>query len=114
MTKYNEDQDKYLADKTIEKGILSTEIQDYVFSTVKEFAYYQYLPDFTVEYVTSDKGYPVRYVPTGKYADNGNEIMEEIEIKSYNPSLYTEIKGEMGAKANMLEKMHKDVITGEG
>lgn len=114
MAKYNEDQDKYLADKTIEKGILSTEIQDYVFSTVKEFAYYQYLPDFTVEYVTSDKGYPVRYVPTGKYADNGNEIMEEIEIKSYNPSLYTEIKGEMGAKANMLEKMHKDVITGEG
>ena len=114
LNKYNENQNAYLADSSIEKNTLSTAIQDYVLSTVKEFAYYQYLPDFTVEYVTSDRGYPVRYVSTGKYADNGNEIMQEIEIKSYNPSLYTKVKGDMGAKANMLEKMHKDVITGEG
>lgn len=114
LNKYNENQNAYLADSSIEKNTLSTAIQDYVLSTVKEFAYYQYLPDFTVEYVTSDRGYPVRYVSTGKYADNGNEIMLEIEIKSYNPSLYTKVKGDMGAKANMLEKMHKDVITGEG
>ncbi len=114
LAKYNENQDAYLADSSIEKNTLSTAIQDYVLSTVKEFAYYQYLPDFTVEYVTSDRGYPVRYVSTGKYADNGNEIMQEIEIKSYNPTLYTKVKGDMGAKANMLEKMHKDVITGEG
>ena len=114
LEKYNEDKTAYLADSSIQHTLVSTSIQDYVYSTVEEFAYYQYLPDFTVEYVTSDRGYPVRYVGTGKYADNGNEIMDEIEIKIYNPSLYTKVTGDMGTKANLLEKMHKDVITGEG
>lgn len=114
LEKYNLDKAAYLQDRTAEKNIISTEIQSFVFSNLDEYAYYQYLPDFTVEYVTSDRGYPVRYVSTGEFADNGNEIMKEVEVKSYNPSLYTKVKGGMGAKANLLEKMHKEVITGEG
>lgn len=111
---YESDKEGYLVDPTIQANILSSAIQDYVFEMVEEFAYYEYLPAFTVTVVTSDRGYPVRYVETGEYSENGNAIMKEVEVTVYNPDVYTEVKGDMGAKSNMLEKMHKDVITGEG
>lgn len=111
--KYLENPDAYLTDPTIQSNLLSTACQDYVFKILNEFAYYQYLPDFRVDYVTSDRGYPVRYVGTGTYADNGNEILKQIEVKSYNPDVYVLVKGDMGTTSNMLEKMHKEVITGE-
>lgn len=110
---YLRDADRYLADKTIEDKLLSSRCQEYVVALLEENAYYQYLPDFTVPYVTSDRGYPIRYVGTGKYADNGNEIMQAIEVKTYNPSVYVKITGDMGTTANMAQKMHKEVITGK-
>lgn len=104
----------YLIDETIQNNIVSTELQNYVFEMVNSFAYYEYLPSFTVQVLTSDRGYPIQYVSTGKYAENGEEIKVEQEIYSYNPSLYVEVTGDMGTVSNLLEKMHKDVITGEG
>ncbi len=113
LAAYNKDKAAYLADKSIESSILSEEVQSFVYDSIESFAYYQYLPAYTVDVVTSDRGYPVRYVGTGEYSKNGNEIMKEIEIQSYNPTLYTKVTGSMGAKSNMLEKMHKQIITGE-
>ena len=112
--KYQEDKEKFVSDKSIGNKIVSEEIQKFVFESVHDFAYWQYLPDFTVPVKTSDRGYPIHYVGTGRYAPNGNEIMKEQEIFIYNPSLYVPVKGDMGPVSNLVEKMHKDVITGVG
>ncbi len=110
---YEKDSDSYLNDSTIRENEIASNVKDYVMDTLSSFAYYEYLPTFTVEYKTNDLGYPIRMVGTGRYADNGNEIMEELSIKSYNPSLYIKESEKMGKKANLLQKMHKDLLTGE-
>lgn len=110
---YEKDSDSYLNDSTIRENEVASNVKDYVMDTLSSFAYYEYLPTFTVEYKTNDLGYPIRMVGTGRYADNGNEIMEELSIKSYNPSLYIKESEKMGKKANLLQKMHKDLLTGE-
>lgn len=110
---YEKDSDSYLNDTTIRENEVASNVKDYVMDTLSSFAYYEYLPTFTVEYKTNDLGYPIRMVGTGRYADNGNEIMEELPIKSYNPSLYIKESEKMGKKANLLQKMHKDLLTGE-
>lgn len=110
---YSKDKDAYLKDKTIRSGYVSSACQEYVVNTLSSFAYYQYLPDFTVEYKTSDLGWPIRLVSTGKYAENGNEIKEEIEVKTYNPDVFVKEKEKMGKTSNMLQKMRKEALTGE-
>ncbi len=110
---YENDPEQYLKDDRISKETISSSLSNYVMDTMEEIAYYQYLPNFTVNYKTDDLGYPVQLVPTGKYADNGNEIMEEKPIKSYNPDVYIKVGEKMGTTSNMLQKMHKQVITGE-
>lgn len=110
---YNKDPDSYKKDDKISNEIISEEVAGYVMDTMEDIAYYQYLPDFTVNYKTNDFGYPIQLVKTGDYAENGNPIYEEVPIKSYNPSLYIKVDDKMGTTSNMLEKMHKEVITGE-
>lgn len=111
-SKYNEDKVTYLSDTSIQNKIVSSDIQNYVFDTLNDYAYYNYLPDFTVNILTSDAGYPIKYEGSGKYTSDGKEILKEVEIKSYSPDEYIAVEANMGAKANLLEKMHKDVITG--
>ena len=111
-TKYNEDKITYLSDLSIQNKIVSSDIQNYVFDTLNDYAYYNYLPDFTVNILTSDLGYPIKYEGSGTYSSNGSEILKEVEIKTYSPDEFISVDANMGAKANMLEKMHKDVITG--
>lgn len=103
----------YLADSSIMRENLGDEVQAFVLSNLEEFAYYNYLPAFTVDYKTSDLGYPITYVGTGVYGDDGKEIKKAIEIKVYNPDVYIKIDGGMGAKSSLVEKMHKDLLTGE-
>ncbi len=111
--KYEEDKEKYISDDTIRQDIVDKDAQEYVMDTLEGFAYYQYLPSFTVEYKTSDLGWPVRMIPTGNYSDNGNEIMKEMEVKTYNPSVFIKENEKMGKSANMLQKMRKKALTGE-
>lgn len=111
--KYEEDKEKYVSDDTIRQDIVDKNAQNYVMDTLEGFAYYQYLPSFTVEYKTSDLGWPVRMVPTGTYSDNGNEIMKEMEVKTYNPSVFIKENEKMGKSSNMLQKMRKKALTGE-
>ncbi len=111
--KYNSDKDAYTSDDSIRQTYVSSACQNVVMETLASFAYYQYLPDFTVEYKTNDLGYPVRLVGTGRYAPNGNEIMEEIAVTTYNPDVYIKESEKMGKTSNMLQKMRKEVLTGE-
>lgn len=113
LSLYQKDSTSYLQDETIRSTEVANEVKDYVMKTLSSFAYYEYLDTFTVEYKTNDLGYPIRMIGTGRYADNGNEIMEELPIKIYNPSLYIKENEKMGKKANLLQKMHKDLLTGE-
>ncbi len=111
--KYEEDKDKYISDDKIRQDIVDQNAQDYVMDTLEGFVYYEYLPSFTVEYKTSDLGWPVRMIPTGTYSDNGNEIMKEMEVKTYNPSVFIKENEKMGKSSNMLQKMRKKALTGE-
>ncbi len=111
--KYNADKSAYINDDGIRESYVSTACQEVVMETLASFAYYQYLPDFTVEYKTNDLGYPVRLVGTGRYAENGNEIKEEIAVTTYNPDVYIKESEKMGKTSNMLQKMRKEVLTGE-
>lgn len=110
--KYNSDPDIYINDSSIRNSIVSSNVSSYVMETLEDIAYYQYLPDFTVNYKTNELGYPVELVSSGKYADNGNEILIEVPVKSYNPDVYIKVSEKMGTTSTILEKMHKEVITG--
>lgn len=111
--KYSANKDEYISNDSEREEYVSSACQKTVMDTLASFAYYQYLPDFTVEYKTNDLGYPVRLVGTGKYAPNGNEIMEEIAVTTYNPDVYIKESEKMGKTSNMLQKMRKEVLTGE-
>lgn len=112
-TKYLEDKTAYLNDPSIYKTVIADDVSLFVMKNLEEFAYYQYLPNFTVNYKTNDLGYPITLVPSGRYSDNGNEIMEEKAISVYNPDVFIKVDEKMGTTSNMLEKMHKEAITGE-
>lgn len=110
---YQADKATYLANANVRNEEVSASCQQQVMETLAEYAYYQYLPDFTVEYKTNELGRPIRLVGTGKYGSNGNEIMEEVAVKTYNPDVYVKESEKMGKTSNMLQKMHKEVLTGE-
>ncbi len=111
--KYSANKDEYISNDSEREEYVSSACQKTVMDMLASFAYYQYLPDFTVEYKTNDLGYPIRLVGTGKYAPNGNEIMEEIAVTTYNPDVYIKESEKMGKTSNMLQKMRKEVLTGE-
>ncbi len=109
---YEADKDKFIADSKIHDSTLSSVAENYIIDSYSDRLYYDYLPDFTVNYVTSDFGYPITYVGTGKYSENGQEIRKEEEIKEYNPSLFIKVNGDRGTSATRVEKRHKKAITG--
>ena len=109
---YSEDKDLYIRDSSVRSKRLSALCEEYVSTVLSSFAYYQYLPSFTVEYKTNDLGWPVRLVGTGKYADNGNEIKEEVAVKVYNPDVFVKEDEKMGKTSNTVQKMRKEALTG--
>lgn len=107
------DNDKYLSDPSIENEILKTRIIEESLKEIQSIAYLKFLPDFVVDYYTSNFGYPITYVPTGEFNENGTEKQKMIEIKVYNPDLYIKKDAKMGTNSNLVEKLHKEIITGE-
>lgn len=106
------DEDKYLSDESIENNILKDNIIDIALATAEDFAYLNFLPDFTVNYYTSVYGYPITYVPTGDYNDDGTPIEKMIEVKTYNPEVFISKDAKMGTVSTLVEKLHKEAITG--
>lgn len=107
------DNAKYLSDPSIENEILKTRIIEESLKEIQSIAYLKFLPDFVVDYYTSNFGYPITYVPTGEFNENGTEKQKMIEIKVYNPDLYIKKDAKMGTNSNLVEKLHKEIITGE-
>ncbi len=107
------DKDAYLSNDSLRSDYVSASCQEAVMKVFEDSAYYQYLPDFTVEYKTNDLGYPVTMVGTGKYAPNGTEIKEEVAVTVYNPDVYVKEDEKMGRTSNMIQKMRKELLTGE-
>lgn len=110
---YETDSSAYIKDVSIRNDYVDKGCQSYIMDMLEEYSYYQYLPDFTLQYKTNDLGYPVHLVGSGRYADNGDEIMVEEAVTEYDPDSYISISEKMGTKANLLHKMHKYLLTGE-
>lgn len=108
-------QDKFINDSDNYKSeAMSEAIKKAVVDAFRDMAYYNYLPSFEVKYVTDDLGYPIRYVESGEYDAKGEPILKAIRITEYNPDVYVKVNGDMGAPANLVQKIHKDLLTGEG
>lgn len=110
---YQSDKDAYVSDSSAKEAYVSTSTQKAVMDVFTESAYSQYLPDFTVNYKTNDLGYPVTLVGTGTYSPNGSEIMKEVQVSIYNPDIYVKEDDKMGKTSNTLQKMRKELLTGE-
>lgn len=109
---FNKDRKNYIEDKSIENKILKEKITTECLKTIGSIAYIKYLPDFVVDYYTSNFGYPITYVKTGEYNENGTEKLKMIEVKLYNPDVYIKKESKMGTTSSLVEKLHKEVITG--
>lgn len=104
---YIEDTDSYRTDS------MSEIIENTVVDAFRNIAYYNYLNAFEVDYVTDDLGYPIEYVESGKYDEKGQPIKVAVRITKYNPDRYITVKADMGTPASLVQKMHKDLLTGE-
>mgnify|MGYP002729457289 FL=1 len=104
---YIEDTDSYRTDS------MSEIIENTVVDAFRNIAYYNYLNAFEVDYVTDDLGYPIEYVESGKYDEKGEPIKVAVRITKYNPDRYITVKADMGTPATLVQKMHKDLLTGE-
>lgn len=104
---YIEDTDSYRTDS------MSEIIENTVVDAFRNIAYYNYLNAFEVNYVTDDLGYPIEYIESGKYDEKGEPIKVAVRITKYNPDRYITVKADMGTPATLVQKMHKDLLTGE-
>lgn len=104
---YIEDTDSYRTNS------MSEIIENTVVDAFRDIAYYNYLNAFEVNYVTDDLGYPIEYVESGKYDEKGEPIKVAVRITKYNPDRYIRVKADMGTPATLVQKMHKDLLTGE-
>ncbi len=110
---YQQDKSGYISDSSKKNAYVSSSVQEAVMEVFSESAYSQYLPNFTVNYKTDDMGYPVTLVGTGEYSPNGTEIKKEIPVTIYNPDIYIKEDEKMGKTSNTLQKMRKELLTGE-
>lgn len=104
---YIEDTDSYRTNS------MSEIIENTVVDAFRDIAYYNYLNAFEVNYVTDDLGYPIEYVESGKFDEKGEPIKVAVRIMKYNPDRYIRVKADMGTPATLVQKMHKDLLTGE-
>ncbi len=111
---YESDNERFASDASYRGDAISDSVVGFVIDTAKESGYYAYLPSFSVEYETSDLGWPISYLETGEKDSSGNPIIMEVEIKSYLPDNFVTKNGGLGTPATIVEKMHKEALTGEG
>ena len=110
---YREDTSKFVSDLDYRNSVISSSVETLFFDALEESAYYAYLPSFTVDYQTSELGWPLSYVETGEKDKNGNPVVLKIEVKSYMPDSFVEINGGLGTPASIVQKMRKEALTGE-
>ena len=74
----------------------------------EDIMYYSYLPNFDVEILTNELGYPIYY----EYDENNQKV--EVTLYEYDPEKFIDLSSTSASSSTILEKMHKEIITGEG
>lgn len=74
----------------------------------EDIMYYSYLPNFDVEILTNELGYPIYY----EYDENNQKV--EVTLYEYDPDKFIDLSSTSASSSTILEKMHKEIITGEG
>lgn len=110
---YRDDTSKFISNLDYRNNVICSSVETLFFDTLEDSAYYAYLPTFTVDYQTSELGWPLSYVETGEKDTNGNPVVLKIEVKSYLPDSFVEINGGLGTPATIVQKMRKEALTGE-
>ena len=110
---YLDNSEKWINDASYKEEVIKDEIIEKVMKTVEENAYYGYLPDFEVEYKTSELGWPLTLEDSGEKDSKGNIIYKEVELKEYDKDKFIEVNGGLGSDATTLQKMRKEALTGE-
>lgn len=110
---YRDDTSKFISNLDYRNNVICSSVETLFFDTLEDSAYYAYLPTFTVDYQTSELGWPLSYVETGEKDSNGNPVVLKIEVKSYLPDSFVEINGGLGTPATIVQKMRKEALTGE-
>lgn len=109
---YREDTSKFISNLDYRNTVICQSVETLFFDTLEDSAYYAYLPSFTVDYQTSELGWPLSFVETGEKDNNGNPIVLRVEVKSYMPESFVEINGGLGTPATIVQKMRKEALTG--
>lgn len=86
-------------------------IEEIIYSVLSDNLIYEFLPDFEVNYVTNELGEPIYYEE--QTIDGVTQNVEVVITSIEDRDKLIPVKENMGLYSNFLEKMHKEIITGE-
>lgn len=86
-------------------------IEEIINSVLADNLIYEFLPDFEVNYVTNELGEPIYFEE--KTVDGVTQNVEVVITSIEDRDKLIPVKENMGLYSNFLEKMHKEIITGE-
>lgn len=86
-------------------------IEEIINSVLADNLIYEFLPDFEVDYVTNELGEPIYFEE--KTVDGVTQNVEVVITSIEDRDKLIPVKENMGLYSNFLEKMHKEIITGE-
>ena len=86
-------------------------IENLIKSIIDTTLVYEFLPDFEVNYVTNELGEPIYY--EGKEVNGVNQKVEVVITSVEDRDKLVPVKENMGLYSNLLEKMNKEILTGE-
>lgn len=86
-------------------------IEEIINSVLADNLIYEFLPDFEVDFVTNELGEPIYFEE--KTVDGVTQNVEVVITSIEDRDKLIPVKENMGLYSNFLEKMHKEIITGE-
>ncbi len=86
-------------------------IENLIKSIIDTTLVYEFLPDFEVNYVTNELGEPIYYEE--KEVNGVNQKVEVVITSMEDRDKLIPVKENMGLYSNLLEKMYKEILTGE-
>ena len=86
-------------------------IENLIKSIIDTTLVYEFLPDFEVNYVTNELGEPIYYEE--KEVNGVTQKVEVVITSLEDRDKLVPVKENMGLYSNLLEKMNKEILTGE-
>lgn len=113
-TAYEQEPERYEdPSDSYRQEILVNSLKTTLVDMMNNMAYFSFLPSFDVNCLTDEEGYPIAKVPNGEYDENGEPLYEVVRLTTYEPDKFIPVNEGMGSAANLLQKMHKEILTGE-